>query len=119
MIECEYNLKTVDQHTVIEEQCMGHENPADDYIIYRDLKSGERWIIYGRCDHGAKHGFAYCLTGAVNPLLDEYVEGRWIRNRLDVPTRPEVANYMDGSPRPKSCDCGLRGEYLQNISENK
>jgi len=83
---------TIDENIIILQQ-------TAEQTVYHDLQSGQEWIIRGKCSHPDNPP---CLQGAVNPTLDKFEAGKWIIDRLDIPTRPEGCD----------CNCGLSGEYL-------
>jgi hypothetical protein len=100
--------ETVDPLTIIEEQ-------GNDYVIYKDLQSGERWIIKGECNQ-----CGLCALGEVNNLLvwtDGIKPGqpmacfdlrKTFGLRNDVPLRPEAATEIQN----EIGKCCLEGEYL-------
>ena len=86
------DIKTIDPYVVIEEQ-------TPEYKIYRNIKTGRRWKVRGKCDRRGD-----CLIGAVidtpkgkvevldHAHLEELVKtlGRErIDSELDVPVSPE------------------------------
>lgn len=122
------DVLTSDPGTVIEDQFIDLIDPTKSWVIYHDLKSGERWRIDGTCNM-----CGLCEVGRVddgkitfNKLMKigeaDASNDLTFKSRLDVPVRPDIKqNSIDQRNQmlarkvkgvSVTGECTLSGEYL-------
>lgn len=119
---------TSDPNIIIEDQSTDNNDPNDDWVIYKNLKSKYRWIIRGRCNR-----CGLCEVGRVDDgkiTFDELIKigeaeaciDLTFKSRLDVPSTPDVKQNADDQREAmklrgdknvsETGECTLSGEYI-------